>query len=460
MKKLKIALIGAGSISFALCTLQDLVLSDKIKRGAQLEVALMDISKDNLQRTYDYAKQMFTAFDNPALITSTTDLDTAVTDADFVVVAIEVERLYYWSQDFHIPRRYGSKQVYGENGGPGSMFHALRNMGPMLEIARAMERLCPDAWLINYTNPEAKLVEAISKLTKVKVVGLCHGLDMGIEQVASLMQMDAEDVAVEGGGLNHFGFFTKIWHAKTGEDLYPLLQQKEQEANRLAQYDHYYLMRVMYRLYGLYPYPGTNHCGEYLSYGGDFYAGIPLNYAYDPLNESPWTEGARIPEPIYGAEAGTVGQELFEAADSHDSWHEQAFTFNKDDVEQSAEYGVPIIEAIFFDEELAIRSVNMPNNGAIKGLPDDMVVETQAIACGRGLRLVPMTIELPTAVIGTINVQAAIHKLVIEAYNEGSKKKLLQAVLLDPTAPSYYQAAAMIDEMCERQKGILPELRW
>ena len=453
------AIVGAGSVSFALGTLRDLVLSGRLREDSDLEIVLMDISEANLDRTHGYAAQMFAAFSHPARILKTVDLDRAVDGADFVIVAIEVDRYFYWSQDFHIPRRYGSRQIYGENGGPGAMFHTLRNMGPMLEIARTMERLCPNAWLINYTNPEAKLVEAVATLTPVKVVGLCHGLDMGLWQLSELLEMDAKEIGVEGGGLNHFGFFTKIWNKKTGEDLSPLLREKEGKANKLSKFDHFYLMRAMYRLYGCYPYPGTNHCGEYVSYGGDFYAGLPLNYAYDPLSEKPWESRDAVPEFVYCASPDTVDRAHFGGGKNGAAWDE-VFIFDKDKVGSSGEYGVPIIEAVSFDDEIEINAANMPNKGAIRGLPDDMVVETQATVNGRGVSLKPMKTALPTAVIGTINVQGAIHKLLIEAWLEKSKRKLLQAVLLDPGAPSYYQACAMIDDMCERQKDILPPLEW
>ena len=460
MKKLKIALIGAGSVSFALCTLQDIVLSKRLREDAELEIALMDIVEENVNRTYNYALQMFRTFAHPAKIYKTTDLHNAVDNADFVVVAIEVERYFYWSQDFHIPRRYGSSQAYGENGGPGSMFHTLRNLGPVLDIARAMEKLCPNAWMINYTNPEAKLVEAVSKLTSIKAVGLCHGLDMGLWQLSELLEMNVKEIGIEGGGLNHFGFFTKIWNKKTGEDLYPLLKEKEQKANRLSKFDHFYLMRTMYRLYGYYPYPGANHCCEYISYGGDFYAGIPLNYAYDPISEKPWQPGQRVPEFVYCASPDTVDMGHFDNVKPQAQSWEDAFVFDKEKVHVSGEYGVPIIEAVFFDDEIEFNSANLPNKGAIKGLPDDMVVETQAVANGKGVFLKPMTIMLPTAIIGTINVQGTIHRLLVEAFLEKSRKKLLQAILLDPSAPSYYQACALIDDMCERQKELLPPLTW
>lgn len=467
MKKMKISLIGAGSISFALGALQDMVLSKRLRNEVKLEIALMDVVLEHVQRTYKYATDMFVAFDHSAKIWQTTNLKDALADSDFVIVAIEVERYHYWSQDFHIPRNYGSKQIYGENGGPGSIFHTLRNLGPMLEIAKTMERVSPTAWFINYTNPEAKLVEALSKLTKIKIVGLCHGLDMGIHQLGEILEMNHKDIAVEGGGLNHFGFFTKIWNKNTGEDLYPLFHEKEKQANRLAKFDHFCLSRTMYHLYGYYPYPGTNHCGEYLSWAGDFYAGLTLQFRYDPLREKLWEEGSRTPDFIYSADGYSIDQELFNANNANGTkedqvahWSEEAYKFKKENVNRSEEYAISIIEAIFFNEEIHLNSVNLPNNGAIKGLPDDMVVETQAIVNGEGIKLLPLTTPLPTAIIGAIHLQGIIHKLIIEAFEEGSKTKLMQAVLLDPFAPSYYQAAAMIDEMCQRQKGLLPILEW
>lgn len=460
MNRVKVALVGAGSMSFALGSLHDLVLSERLRHDVQLEVVLMDISEEYVAKTFAYATEMFAAFHHPANVWQTTVLEDALAGADFVIVAIEVRRYHYWSQDFHIPRRYGSKQIYGENGGPGSMFHTLRNFGPMLHIARTMERLCPQAWLINFTNPEAKLVEAISKLTSVKVVGLCHGIDMGMEQLKEFLQMDVARIGVEAGGLNHFGFFTKMWDKETGDDLYPLFYEREKTGNLLAHFDHMALSRAMYHMYGYYPYPGTNHIGEYISYAEDFYAGKSLLYRYDPLREQPWAEGARTPDFVYSAGGYSLDQSLFAKDIKFTPFQKPTFPFQKENVRKSGENAIPIIEAITFDTEIEINAANLPNRGAIRGLPDDMVVETQAIVNGAGVVLKPMTVALPTAILGTINIQGTIHQLLIEAYVENSKTKLLQAVLLDPQAPSYYQACAMIDEMCELQKEILPPLEW
>ncbi|MFV0502374.1 MAG: hypothetical protein ACK5LT_00155 [Lachnospirales bacterium] len=468
MKKMKIALIGAGSVSFAIGALHDIILSERLQNNVHLDIMLMDIEEVNLNRTYTYAIEMFKDFKSNNTLGKTLNLELAITKADFVITAIEVKRYHYWAQDFHIPRLYGSKQIYGENGGPGSMFHTLRNLSPMLEIAKTMEKCCPDAWLLNYTNPEAKLVEAICKYTKIKVVGLCHGLQMGINQVSEFLEINKDDIEVEGGGLNHFGWFTKIYNKKTGEDLYPLFKKKEKEACTLAQFDHYGLSRAMFNLYGMYPYPGTNHCGEYVGYSDDFYCGLSLLYRYNPLEDTPYkSKNGNDLQFVYNASGNHLDKGLFDHRKgefneeiAQDMWNEESYIYNKEKVKCSGEYAIPIIESIFFKEKYHLKAVNMQNKGAIKGLPDDMVVETQGVVDGDGIHLIPMSVELPTAVIGMINIQGSIHKLILEAYEESSKNKLLQAILLDPQAPTYYQGAAMIDHMCQLQKDILPALEW
>jgi alpha-galactosidase len=455
---LKITIIGAGSVSFAPPTIRDILLNELIC-SVPVQICLMDLLPAPLELSVGYARAVADALKRSVKITTTTSLDTALQGCDFVVVAIEKDRYYYWSQDFHIPRKYGSNQIYGENGGPGGTFHTLRNLPPMLEIAWAMERICPQAWLLNYTNPEAKLVEAISKLTKVNTVGLCHGIFMGIEQIAGLLEMPIEDLDTAACGLNHFGWFQSIRDKKTGEDLYPLLKEKERQADWLANWDEIALSRILLRVYGLYPYPGANHIGEYIGWSEDFLAGQMMQYFHDPATESPWTS-RKIPEFVYSA-AHSREKALFQPAGTTQvkSWFEQRFSLDTDELILSHEVGVPIIESIAFDIPRDLQAVNMPNRGCIPGLPDDMVVELPAFVDGTGIHPKKMQ-ALPAAVTEMIRVQGAIHRLVIEAYVEQSRNKLLQAILLDPCTPKYNSAVHLINEMCTAQAEILPPLHW
>jgi len=456
LKKVKFAIIGAGSVSFCPATAADILLNEAFGALDRLEIYLMDIRGEALEVSKDYCEKLARKLGKNAVINASVNLAEAVDGADFVITAIEVERYHYWSQDFHIPRRYGFRQIYGENGGPGGMFHTLRNLPPLLEIARAMERGCPGAWLLNYTNPEAKLVEGVSKLSKIKAVGLCHGIGGGIWQLAEFLRIPAERIGASPVGLNHFGWFTKIWDKETGEDLYPKLREREKRADPLAHWDEWALPRVMLRTYGLWPYPGANHIGEYLAWSDGFLASQSLQYYFDPASENPW-ETKKPPAFIYNIH-GIAGQrELFPDPSDAD-WYKERFN-PENEVRASHEFGIPIAEAVYFDKPAEIGAVNMPNKGCAPGLPEGMVIELPATADGAGIH--PHKCDpLPAAITSMICTQGAIHRLLIEAYEEKSRNKLLQAILLDPTVSSYNNAVALINEMCVLQKDILPELRW
>lgn len=458
-KKLRLAVIGAGSVMFCPATLTDIILSDEIN-SLPLEVCLMDIDEKALEVSFAFGKKLLENSDRNFSLTATTDLDEALTDTNFVITAIEVDRYHYWSIDFQIPRRYGFRQVYGENGGPGSMFHTLRNLPPILHIARRMEALCPDAYLINYTNPEAKLVEAVHRLTKIRAVGVCHGYEMGVHQIARFLKRDRSEIEAVGYGLNHFGWFTSVTDAKTGEDLYPLLREKERECHWLASWDELGLSRIMMRTYGLYPYPGTNHIGEYVTWGDEFLASSKIQYFFDPASENPWANPKAPPEFVYDFCSNPTGVDLDHKYMDKETEYKQHFVLrDREDMRPSGEYGIPIIEAIVFDKKTHIPSLNMPNMGTMPGIMEGMCVEGPCVIDAEGIH--PVQVEaLPTAIEAMINRQGAIHRLVIEACVEGSKNKLLQAVLLDPTVSTYNNAVAMIDEMCEREKEILPPLHW
>jgi len=455
MKKAKITFIGAGSVSFCPATVVD-VLQSELFATIDVEIYLMDIAPKPLELSKNFCQQLAMRLNRNITIKASTNLQEAVDGADFVITAIEKDRMHYWSQDFHIPRRYGFRQVFGENGGPGSMFHTLRNLPPLLDIAHAMEKGCPNAWMLNYTNPEHKLVEGVSRLSKTKAIGLCHGEAMGLDQLALFLQMPREQIIYRSVGLNHFGWFTKIWDKNTGENLYPKLREMEKMAHPLTKWDEWALTRIMFRTYGLWPYPGANHIGEYIAWGSEFLASSAVQFYFDPAAHNPW-ETRKPPQFIYSYDHFPK-HDLFEKTKSEDEAYEDVFSADKE-IRGSGEYGIPIAEAIFFNKPTEIGSVNMPNKGYAKDLLEDMVIELPALVDGNGIH--PHICDpLPAAVAQMINTQGTINRLVIEAYQEQSRNKLLQAVLLDPTVSNYQNAVAMINELCELQKDILPILKW
>lgn len=456
-KKVKIAMIGAGSVNFCPATVTDVLLNDRIM-GLEVTIALMDIDGEALEVSGKFSHKVCEELGRTANIYTTTDLDDAVENADFVVTAIEKERYHYWSEDFHIPRRYGFRQVYGENGGPGGMFHTLRNLEPILHIAHRIEKLCPDAWLINYTNPEAKLVEAVSRLTKIKAVGVCHGFSMGLDTISQILEIPKDQIEATGYGLNHFGWYTELKDKLTGEDLYPLLQKKEREAHWLAKWDEVGLSRIMYRLYGLFPYPGTNHIGEYIAWSDAFLASTKIQFFFDPVNEKPW-KNKKTPSFVYNFCDNPTGIAFSYKDPEKQEEYKKRFGIEEKQYRESGEYGVLIMEAILFDLHLMIPSLNMPNEGTMPGIMQGMCVEGPCMVDALGIH--PQSVkELPVAITAMINHQGAIHRLVIEAYQKKSRNLLLQALLLDPTVSNYDNAVALINEMFDLQKDILPELKW
>lgn len=448
MSAVKIALIGAGSRSFGPSSIRDVLLSNPLNEH-DVELVLMDTVAAHLKDSEEYARRVADKLNRRAMLTVTTDLDAALRNAQFVVTAIEVDRFLYWSQDFHVPRKHGFRQVFGENGGPGGLFHALRNMTPMVHIAKTMERLCPEAWLLNFTNPEHKLCEAISRLTTIRNVGLCHGVFMGMEQIARILEMPVEHLDGAACGMNHFTFFQTIRDRRTGEDLYPRLQKAERDGDWLHDWHEIGMARILFRRFGLWPSPAANHYGEYIRWADEFVAS-ECQYFYDPADGHPWQTGD-IPEFVYSLSGDVTGRPWKKPRPEQTS-------FEASNLLHSGELAVPIMEGLACGVPRRLEAVNVPNRGAIPNLPADMVVEIPATVDASGMVSEAMP-PLPEPLAALMRTQATIHQLLVEAFAEHSKDKLIQAMLLDPTVDSYRRAIECVEEMLSLQKDILPPLK-
>jgi alpha-galactosidase len=184
----KIVVIGAGSAQFGLNTLGALMRSPRLK-GSQL--ALVDRNAEALDLVGRLAERLNREWAAEMRLSRHTHHTEALEGAGFVVQAIEVSpREKLWRMDYEIPLRHGVRQPYAENGGPGGFAHAARNIGPVLEIAHAMERFCPDAWLINFTNPMARICDAVNRYSRIKVVGLCHQILVGYALAGMALAQD------------------------------------------------------------------------------------------------------------------------------------------------------------------------------------------------------------------------------------------------------------------------------
>lgn len=455
--KLKIVLIGAGSREFGPATVADILLSDPICQR-DLHLTLMDLNAAALERTLEFTHACAEALGREPNLGAATSLDAALEEADHVILSIERRRYFYWSQDFHVPRKLGFRQIYGENGGPGGLFHALRNMGPCIEVARAIERVCPEAWLLNYTNPLTKLCEGLARSSRVATVGLCHGVFHGMEHVAALLERPAAEIEFEASGINHFTWFTSIRDRATGEDLYPELRARERRAHWLFRWDELALNRTLFRAFGLYPSPGANHIGEYLGWAQGFLASSPLQFFYDPAEMDPWKED-RVPPWIYSLEERPTDLPVRHPTEEGRLRPSERGNVDPAAPTPSGELAIPLIEGLTCGVARRLDAVDVPNRGQVPGLPEGAIVEVPALADGTGLTP-SETPALPEGVLALLRPQISINRLLCEAFEEGSRNKLLQALLLDPTTPSYRNAVHLIDEMCELQKDVLPGLEW
>lgn len=461
MPTTKIVIVGAGSRSFGHAMINDVLLSNALCEN-DVELALFDIDPKALAAARDLAGRNIARLKRAEQVKIATfaDLHEALPGADFVISLVERDRYLYWSQDYHIPRKYGFNQVYGENGGPGGAFHGLRNIPLVVEIAQAMEQLCPDATLLNLSNPESRIIDAVSALTKVRAYGFCHGVSMGEDQVADLLDRDRDGIEFVVGGINHYGWFLKITDKRTGQDLYPALRAADRRIAPAYEWRRIGLSRVLFRRIGLWPTPGTDHCGEYLGWAHEF-VDNSLEYIYDPESE-PQKTVDEAPEFIYLGFRSTAGADptARKYVDGDDRERIAPPEPPEDDapLRPSGEYLTPLMEAVVCDRPVRLESLIVANEGYIPNLPDGQSVEVPAVVNGAGA--FPEAVGfLPEFVAATCRLQMSIQKLLMEAYVEKSRPKLIQAILLEPTVNSYKSAIAMVNEFLERQKDALPEFR-
>jgi alpha-galactosidase len=220
MRTTKITLVGAGSTSFGPSTLMDILAYADALRGST--IALADVDADSLDLVLSVARHANEAAGVGLVMEGTTDLRAALDGAEFVIVAVAVDRIPTWRQDWDIPRKYGVRHVLGENGGPGGLGHTLRSVRLMLEVARTIEAVAPDAWVLNFTNPMSRVCLALERATSLRCVGLCHQIGAGYRIVGETLglvgkakdweehraQLDVlhRKIDIKAAGLNHFTF--------------------------------------------------------------------------------------------------------------------------------------------------------------------------------------------------------------------------------------------------------------
>jgi len=436
VKHVKIVVIGAGSLSFGRGTIADLLACEELNTDAELTIVLVDTDEAALDRMYRFGQVLKEHHDAAARLEATTDRRQALPGADYVVTAVARKRLELWEQDFQVPLSYGFKHIFGENGGPGAAFHALRSIHLTMPIIQDVEEICPDALVFNFTNPESRVCLAISQLTKVQAAGICHGPFATLTKVSEVLGKPVDEVELTVGGINHFHWALAIKDARDGTDLLPTFRKRmAQQTWGLGP-----LVRYLYDTFGLLTYPSDSHPGEY------------LGFAYDLIG--PKFEDYRRYHIIWehGDGAGQLPRwtVIQQVADGEAPLTEELAA-------TSGEVAIPMIKAIEFGRGDRILSVNVPNtNLSVSNLPEDAIVEVPAIVDAQGIHPIRVG-PLPEAIAAMCRLQISIQDLLVAAYREKSKRLLLQALLLEPTVDNAARAEQMMDEMLTRQAEFLPE---
>lgn len=434
VKKPKIVIIGAGSASFGMSCIRDAFTTKELWGS---ELVLVDIDHTALDRTVKAAVRVNEELAAGYTISYSTERCEVLPGADFVITSIAVNRMALWKQDFRIPQKYGIMHVLGENGGPGAVFHTMRNIPIILDICHDMERLCPNALLINFTNPESRICLAVAKYTKIKAVGLCHQISEGIRIVGEIMGRAPEDIDVKAFGLNHFTWMKDIRDKKTGEDLYPLLREKENGYD--AEFEK--LSRFMFHTFGLYPTSGDGHLGEYLPYAYEMMSAA--GYDFD-AREKYCAENIKFIESLGKGEVPLTVEALTPLGEM------------KVFLRPSGEKAFSIIRGMVYDTNEVIESANLPNKGYITNLPSDAIVEVPIVVSGNGINGLGMG-DLPRGIAALCINQINTQQLVVEAGATGNTDLVMQALLVDPNVPSARAAKGIFDELMEINKPYLPQ---
>jgi alpha-galactosidase/6-phospho-beta-glucosidase family protein len=433
-------LIGAGSTVFTPGLLRDLAQSPL---ADDFDVRLVDLNADAAETMARLGARVAEQADTRMRVSAVTDRRQALQGATFVVTTIAVGSADGWRADLDVPARHGVHQTVGDSVGPGGVLRALRHVPELVAIARDVEELAPQAWLVNYSNPLTVNVRAVRRATGVRAVGLCHGTMHTRSALAAELDVPGDELNAVFAGLNHLCWLLDV---RVGtEDLYPRLRElAEQRANdgRHAESDpreglHQPVSADLLTTFGRYPAPGDRHVSEffadYLAHECDgtlawgLQGGQDMTRRYIDEKSSLWD---RLRAQASGDAALEIGGN------------------------QEAERLVSIAEAFLTGRDLLELAVNVPNRGAIANLPSEAVVEVPALVNGSGVT--PLAVgELPAGIAAVLSARIHQQELTVEAALTRDTALAVEALVLDPLVPDSRTARAILRDAALAQPETL-----
>lgn len=424
----RIVFIGAGSVEFTRNLLGDILTFPEL---ADAEIVLHDIDPGRLETAEAMARWTSDAVGAHARIESRLDRRAALEGADFAINTIEVGGIAATRRDFDIPRSYGLRQTIGDTLGVGAVSRALRTIPVLLGIGADMAELCPDAWLLNYTNPMAMNCWAYYQGSPhKKVVGLCHSIQNTSRQIAEYVGVPPEEIAFLGAGVNHQAWVLRVEHH--GEDLYPRLDAAiAGDPEGLGRH-----VRVeIYRRFGYFPTESSEHFAEYVPWF---------------MRDDAEIERLRIPVDEYIRRSE-------ENIGLYEEEKRKLAAGEPFEIERSQEYASLIIHSMVTGVERGIYG-NVRNTGLITNLPADACVEVPCLVDRTGVQPVHIG-ELPPQCAALNRTFLNVVELTVRGALEGRRDHILQALLLDPNASATLPVArleALCDELLRASRDSLP----
>jgi len=418
----KIAFLGAGSVQFTLSVVRDMTTFPAL---SDWEICLMDINPHRLHRIRECVERILRETGVSMTVTATERREDALQGADAVMCTVFNGDVEIWRHEIEIPKKYGVDINIGDTRSVSGIFRALRNIPLMLEICRDMERICPNAILLNYTNPMSMLCKAMLTETSVDVTGLCHSVQGTARMLAQWADTDPETVEYTCLGINHMAFFTKLENG--GKDLYPVIAEKI----KLPEfYEKEKVRNEMFQTFGYYVTESSGHNSEYTPWfrkRPDLIEKFCTGTSWNPGEYAKSLKLRSNPNRFDEQVDGWLGRTLDKA--------------------RGTEYAANILNARIGDGSPFEFNANLLNQGSIPNLPQDACVEIPVVADPKGYhRKAPQ--PLPSAPAILVNQTAMIENLVYEAYTEKSKQKVIQAVSLDPLCGAVLSLEE-IRQMCE-----------
>ena len=435
----KIAFIGAGSFGFTRGLVRDIL---SFPAFADSTIALMDIDTERLNSIKKAVDRIVAEGHYPAKIIATTDRAEALRGADGVLCTILAGGIDIWRHDIEIPKKYGVDINVGDTRGPAGIFRALRTIPVMLDICKDIERYCPDALFLNYTNPMAMLCRAMQGQSKVKVTGLCHSVQGTAAMLAKWIGAPLDEISYLSAGINHQAWYLEYkWK---GVDAYPLIRKAILERPEI--YNEEQVRNEMFLHLDYYVTESSGHNSEYNAW-----------FRKRPdLIEKYCIHGT-------GWNPGEYAYILNDYLKRETSWKQDIEKWLEEpvDLKRGQEYAASIFNAVFGDGTPFEFNGNVRNFGLIDNLPVGCCVEVPVLASRRGLNSIHVG-PLPEQLAILNNINARCEELAVEAAILGDPRKVFYAVYNDPLTSavlSLDEIQRIVEEMLRVNAPYLPQFK-